>query len=99
LKAFGRRPRCKPHRCDRPASETLNNTGSRAASFDYFVGRGHQRNRNGEAEGPGGLQIDDQLESRGLFDGQIGGICAFQYLVDVTNGLVEIIGDLGASAS
>jgi hypothetical protein len=24
LKAFGRRPRCKPHRCDRPASETLN---------------------------------------------------------------------------
>ena len=75
------------------------NTGSRAASFDYFVGRGHQRNRNGEAEGPGGLQIDDQLESRGLFDGQIGGICAFQYLVDVTNGLVEIIGDLGASAS
>ena len=25
LKAFGRRPRCKPHRRDRPASETLNN--------------------------------------------------------------------------
>ena len=24
LKAFGRRPRCKPHRRDRPASETLN---------------------------------------------------------------------------
>src|SRR5258706_6020224 len=23
LKAFGRRPRCKPHRCDRPASDTL----------------------------------------------------------------------------
>src|SRR5258708_35997553 len=27
LKAFGRRPRCKPHRCDRPASETLNKSG------------------------------------------------------------------------
>jgi hypothetical protein len=40
----------------------------------------------------GGLRIDDQLESRELFDRQIGGICAFQYLVDVTNGLVEIIG-------
>ena len=26
LKAFGRLPRCKPHRCDRPASETLNST-------------------------------------------------------------------------
>jgi hypothetical protein len=24
LKAFGRRPRCKPHRRDRPASEALN---------------------------------------------------------------------------
>src|SRR6266481_462262 len=29
LKTFGRRPRCKPHRRDRPASETLNNDGSR----------------------------------------------------------------------
>src|SRR5713101_298629 len=29
LKAFGRRPRCKPHRCDRPASETLNTTRHR----------------------------------------------------------------------
>ena len=27
LEAFGRRPRCKPHRCDRPASETLNKSG------------------------------------------------------------------------
>src|SRR6266851_7002079 len=27
LKAFGRRPRSKPHRRDRPASETLNTTG------------------------------------------------------------------------
>ena len=31
LKAFGRRPQCKPHRCDRPASETLNNSGHLAA--------------------------------------------------------------------
>jgi len=32
LKAFGRRPRCKPHRCDRPASETLNMSGSAACA-------------------------------------------------------------------
>jgi hypothetical protein len=25
--AFGRRPRCKPHRPDRPSSETLHNSG------------------------------------------------------------------------
>jgi len=30
LKAFGRRPRCKPHRRDRPASETLNISRYRA---------------------------------------------------------------------
>jgi hypothetical protein len=29
LAAFGRRPRSKPQRRDRPASETLNNSGSR----------------------------------------------------------------------
>jgi hypothetical protein len=32
LKAFGRRPRCKLHRCDRPASETLNMSGSQAST-------------------------------------------------------------------
>ena len=32
LKAFGRRPRCKPQRCDQPASETLNITGSQLIS-------------------------------------------------------------------
>ena len=36
MQAFGRRPRCKPHRCDRPASETLNKTGSLKP---YFWGR------------------------------------------------------------
>src|ERR1700682_2182758 len=30
LKAFGRRPPCKPHRCDRPASETLNTSSPRS---------------------------------------------------------------------
>ena len=30
LKAFGRRPRCKPHRRDRPASETLAKRGNPA---------------------------------------------------------------------
>ena len=28
LEAFGRRPRCKPHRPDRPSSETLHRSGS-----------------------------------------------------------------------
>ena len=38
LEAFGRRPRCKPHRLDRPSSETLHMSGSRLASFNQTVG-------------------------------------------------------------
>jgi hypothetical protein len=55
------------------------------ASLDHFVGRGQQRRRDGEAEGFGGFQIDDQLETRRLFDRQIAGLCAFQDLVDVAD--------------
>src|SRR5258708_7353999 len=40
LKAFGRRPRCKPHRCDRPASETLNNSGRRGI-VSFWAQTGH----------------------------------------------------------
>jgi hypothetical protein len=39
--------------------------GSLAALLDDFVGGGQQRRRNGKAEGFDGLQIDDQLETRG----------------------------------
>jgi hypothetical protein len=45
LKAFGRRPRCKPHRCDQPASETLNNSGPNGAAPDSsaFDAEGRER--------------------------------------------------------
>jgi hypothetical protein len=36
--------------------------------------------RNGEAECPGDLQVDDQLELHRLFDGQSGGLGAFEDL-------------------
>src|SRR6266851_5642076 len=54
LKAFGRRPRCKPHRRDRPASETLNKADSCTAAFstpfDHLLGAREQRYRH--FEGP-----------------------------------------------
>jgi hypothetical protein len=74
-----------------PASENLHKTGSPAPSLDDFVGGGQQRRRNGEAEGFGGLQIDDQLETRGLLDRQIAGLCAFQDVVDIADRAAEII--------
>ena len=39
--------------------------------FDHLVGEGQQCRRNLEAERLGGLKIDDQLEFRGLLDGQV----------------------------
>ena len=45
--------------------------------FDHLVGAGEQRRRHGEAEGPGSLCIDDQLELGRLHDRHVGGLCPF----------------------
>ena len=76
----------------------MSNPKSPVASFDDFVGRGDQRRRNGEAEGFGGLEVDDQFETRRLF----AGLGAFQDLVRwkqsfVMPGLVPGIHVLAAS--
>src|SRR6516164_6629478 len=39
--------------------------------LDYLVGSGQQRPRDGEAERPGGLEVDDQVDIRGLLDREI----------------------------
>src|SRR5207245_9287375 len=36
-----------------------------------------------QSERLGGFEVDDQLELGGLFDGEVGGLCAFEDLVDV----------------
>ena len=41
--------------------------------FDYFVGAGKEQVRDGEAERLGHLEVEDQLDLRGLLDRQIGG--------------------------
>src|SRR6266446_9957590 len=57
--------------------------GVRGGSFDDLVGAGEDRWRHGEAERLGGLEIDDQLESRRLLDRQISRLLALEDLSDV----------------
>src|SRR5215472_1417545 len=43
-----------------------------AHSFDHLVGAGEYRGRHFEAERLSGLEIDNQLDLRGLIDWQVG---------------------------
>jgi hypothetical protein len=49
------------------------------APFDHLIGATKQRQRESEAERLGGLQVDDELNLRGLLDGKIGGFFTFEY--------------------
>src|SRR6516164_5141101 len=53
----------------------------KSESFDHLVGGGEEDGRNIEAERPGCLEIDDQLELGRLFDRQICRLGALKYLV------------------
>ena len=57
-----------------------------AALLDHLVGAADQRQRNGEAERLGSLQVDDQLDFGGLLDRQIGRLLAFENLAGVATG-------------
>ena len=46
--------------------------------FDHLVGAADQRQRNGEAERLGSLQVDDKLDFGGLLDRQIGRLLALR---------------------
>jgi hypothetical protein len=47
-------------------------------SFDHLVRKREQLIRHGEAEHPGGLGVDDQLELARLYDRQVRGLRALK---------------------
>src|SRR6266478_9787363 len=82
----------RPRRCSRGCLATSSRVGM-SASFRFCVGSKdkratllnnlvcsqEQRLRNRQAERLGGLEVDHQLELRGLLDGAIGGLGTFQH--------------------
>ena len=57
--------------------------------LDYLVRTQQQRVRDREAERLRRREIDDQLELRGLLDGEIGGLRAFENLIYVSGGATK----------
>lgn len=51
--------------------------------LNHLIGARQERCRHSEAEGFGGFLIDRQFEHRWLFDRQVGGLAAFQDIVDI----------------
>jgi hypothetical protein len=46
--------------------------------LDHLVSRGQQRFRDGEAEGFGGLEVDEEFGLARLHDRQVGWLVAFE---------------------
>src|SRR5258707_15544723 len=52
-------------------------------SLDHLIRPLQERRWNRQAEGLGGLEVDDQLELRRLLDGQVAGFCTLENPVHV----------------
>src|ERR1700747_3417800 len=69
-----------------------------AHSFDHLVGDGEQRRRNREAERLRGLEVDHQLEFRGLHHRKVSRLLALENPPDINANLSIGIDETGAVA-
>src|SRR5262245_41041705 len=60
-----------------------------SCSLDYLVGAGEERRWHSNAKRLSRFHIDDQLETSGLLDRQIGGLGDFEDSVDVYGSLAK----------
>jgi hypothetical protein len=66
-------------------------TCANASLFDHLVGNREQRRRHGEAEHPGSLGVDDQLELGRLHDRQVRGLGALEYATGIDTNVTKRI--------
>src|SRR5262249_53383851 len=65
-------------------------------SLDHLIRPRQQRGRDRQPEGLGSLEVDDQLELRGLLDGQVARLGTFQNLVHIRGGAPVQVGNVHA---
>ena len=71
-------------RCARTGREQVQQTTrANAPLFDDLVGGGEQQRRHGEAEHPGSLEVDDQLELGWLLDWKLSESSTLHDTVDI----------------
>src|ERR1700737_3185148 len=69
-----------------------------AASLDHLVGAAEQRYWKGEPERLSGLEVDHELDFRGLLDRQLGGLLALENPAGIDADLAKGIGRAGPIA-
>src|SRR5262249_482312 len=70
-------------------------------SLDQLISLADEQRRHFETERLGGLEVDHQLELRGLLDGQVGGLGALEDLVHVGSGApkqIRLVRSIGHKA-
>src|SRR6516162_1998246 len=73
-----------------PDFHRLDRTSLRLAhSFDHLVGNSEQRVRNGSAECPGSVEVDDEFEFGRLLDRHVGRLLAFEDAANIDAGLLK----------
>src|SRR5262252_10945840 len=63
--------------------------------LDQLIRPLQHRRRERQAEGLGGLEVDDELELRGLLDRQVGGLGPLEDLVHIDRGAAEQVVEAG----
>jgi hypothetical protein len=62
-----------------------------APLLDHLVGGNQQRRRHDQAECPGGVEVDGEIEPGGLHDRQIGRLGAFENSPDVVADYAKLV--------